>query len=92
MSLSLSLCLCGVYCVFWIVYFLIVQVHCCFEIKVWNREKIVIIPDHYIFTSDERANCNVDILKDFSSGILKGNNLFGGIPETIGNVQTLEVM
>lgn len=34
-------------------------------LKVWDREKIVIIPDHYIFTSDERANRNVDILRDF---------------------------
>ncbi|KAH0460036.1 hypothetical protein IEQ34_010699 [Dendrobium chrysotoxum] len=33
--------------------------------EVWDREKIVIIPDHYIFTSDERANRNVDILRDF---------------------------
>ncbi|KAL4284066.1 hypothetical protein GQ457_16G030120 [Hibiscus cannabinus] len=33
--------------------------------KVWDREKVVIIPDHYIFTSDERANRNVDILRDF---------------------------
>lgn len=33
--------------------------------KVWDREKIVIIPDHYIFTSDERANRNVDILRGF---------------------------
>ncbi|KAL8167710.1 hypothetical protein V2J09_009209 [Rumex salicifolius] len=34
--------------------------------KVWDREKIVIIPDHYIFTNDERANRNVDIIRDFS--------------------------
>ncbi|KAI4345901.1 hypothetical protein L6164_012987 [Bauhinia variegata] len=34
--------------------------------KIWDREKVVIIPDHYIFTSDERANRNVDILRDFS--------------------------
>lgn len=33
--------------------------------QVWDREKIVIIPDHYIFTNDERANRNVDILRDF---------------------------
>ncbi|XP_028769555.1 3-isopropylmalate dehydratase large subunit, chloroplastic [Neltuma alba] len=33
--------------------------------KVWDREKLVIIPDHYIFTSDERANRNVDILREF---------------------------
>ena len=37
-----------------------------FLLKVWDREKVVIIPDHYIFTSDERANRNVDILRDFS--------------------------
>ncbi|KAF3443632.1 hypothetical protein FNV43_RR13322 [Rhamnella rubrinervis] len=35
------------------------------KILVWNQEKLVIIPDHYIFTSDEHANCNVDILRDF---------------------------
>ncbi|KAJ0044813.1 hypothetical protein Pint_05340 [Pistacia integerrima] len=34
-------------------------------LKVWDREKLVIIPDHYIFTSDECANRNVDILRDF---------------------------
>jgi len=33
--------------------------------KVWDTEKIVIIPDHYIFTADPRANRNVDILRDF---------------------------
>ncbi|KAL0433200.1 UNVERIFIED_CONTAM: 3-isopropylmalate dehydratase large subunit, chloroplastic [Sesamum latifolium] len=33
--------------------------------KVWDREKLVVIPDHYIFTTDERANRNVDILRDF---------------------------
>ncbi|OAY55488.1 3-isopropylmalate dehydratase large subunit, chloroplastic isoform X2 [Manihot esculenta] len=33
--------------------------------KVWDREKIVVIPDHYIFTADELANRNVDILRDF---------------------------
>ncbi|CAI9776037.1 unnamed protein product [Fraxinus pennsylvanica] len=32
--------------------------------KVWDREKVVIIPDHYIFTTDERANRNVDILRN----------------------------
>ncbi|KAK1379707.1 3-isopropylmalate dehydratase [Heracleum sosnowskyi] len=35
------------------------------DAKVWDREKLVIIPDHYIFTKDERANRNVDILRDF---------------------------
>lgn len=36
------------------------------QAKVWDREKIVIIPDHYIFTNDERANRNVDIIRDFA--------------------------
>ena len=33
--------------------------------KVWDREKIVIIPDHYIFTADAKCNRNVDILREF---------------------------
>ncbi len=35
------------------------------DAKVWDREKIVIIPDHYIFTVDSKSNRNVDILRDF---------------------------
>lgn len=33
--------------------------------QVWDRERVIIIPDHYIFTSDPRANRNVDILREF---------------------------
>lgn len=33
---------------------------------VWNRERVVIIPDHYIFTADSKSNRNVDILRDFA--------------------------
>jgi 3-isopropylmalate/(R)-2-methylmalate dehydratase large subunit len=33
--------------------------------EVWDRDKVVIIPDHYIFTADVHANRNVDILRDF---------------------------
>ena len=33
--------------------------------KVWDRRKLVIIPDHYIFTADSKSNRNVDILRDF---------------------------
>jgi 3-isopropylmalate/(R)-2-methylmalate dehydratase large subunit len=33
--------------------------------KVWDREKVVIIPDHYIFTKDAMANRNVDVLRSF---------------------------
>jgi 3-isopropylmalate/(R)-2-methylmalate dehydratase large subunit len=37
------------------------------DAKVWDTEKIVLIPDHYIFTNDERANRNVDILREFAT-------------------------
>ena len=33
--------------------------------KVWDASKVVIIPDHYIFTADSKSNRNVDILRDF---------------------------
>jgi 3-isopropylmalate/(R)-2-methylmalate dehydratase large subunit len=33
--------------------------------KVWDRHRVVIIPDHYIFTSDSKSNRNVDILREF---------------------------
>jgi homoaconitase/3-isopropylmalate dehydratase large subunit len=35
---------------------------------VWDNERVVIIPDHYIFTSDPRANRNVDILREVCGG------------------------
>jgi 3-isopropylmalate/(R)-2-methylmalate dehydratase large subunit len=35
------------------------------DAKVWDREKVVIIPDHYIFTADKMANRNVDVLRQF---------------------------
>jgi hypothetical protein len=31
-----------------------------------HRERVVIIPDHYIFTADSKSNRNVDILREFS--------------------------
>ena len=37
------------------------------DAKVWDAEKLVIIPDHYIFTDDPRANRNVDILREFAT-------------------------
>ena len=33
--------------------------------KVWDRNRVVIIPDHYIFTADSLSNRNVDILREF---------------------------
>lgn len=37
------------------------------DARVWDREKLVIIPDHYIFTEDSYANRNVDILRAFAA-------------------------
>ena len=34
--------------------------------KVWDPDKVVIIPDHYIYTADEKARRNVDTLRDFA--------------------------
>lgn len=36
------------------------------DAKVWDRERVVIIPDHYIFTADSKSNRNVDLLRDFA--------------------------
>ncbi len=36
------------------------------DAKVWDANRIVIIPDHYIFTSDSLSNRNVDILREFA--------------------------
>jgi 3-isopropylmalate/(R)-2-methylmalate dehydratase large subunit len=33
--------------------------------KVFDPEKVVIIPDHYIFTGDQKAHRNIDILREF---------------------------
>lgn len=36
------------------------------DAKVWDGDKVVIIPDHYIFTADALANRNVDVLREFA--------------------------
>lgn len=36
------------------------------DAKVWDVEKVVIIPDHYIFTKDIYARRNIDILREFA--------------------------
>ncbi len=33
--------------------------------RVWDRYKVVIIPDHYIFTADSNSNRNVNMLREF---------------------------
>jgi 3-isopropylmalate/(R)-2-methylmalate dehydratase large subunit len=37
------------------------------DAKVWDRNKVVLIPDHYIFTADAMANRNVDVLRRFAA-------------------------
>ena len=35
------------------------------DAKVWDPSKVVIIPDHYIFTNDFHAKRNIEILREF---------------------------
>ncbi|GLI57252.1 3-isopropylmalate dehydratase large subunit [Propionigenium maris DSM 9537] len=36
------------------------------DARVWDRERVVIIPDHYIFTNDKHANRNVELIGEFA--------------------------
>ena len=36
------------------------------DAKVWDKNRVVITPDHYIFTADSKSNRNVDLLREFS--------------------------
>ena len=35
--------------------------------KIWDKKKLVIFPDHYIFTKNSHANRNVDVLRQFAA-------------------------
>jgi len=35
------------------------------DAKVWDPDRVVIVPDHYIFTADPKAHRNVEILRRF---------------------------
>src|SRR5687767_7927462 len=35
------------------------------DAKVWDPDRVVIIPDHYIFTADQQCHRNIQILRDF---------------------------
>jgi 3-isopropylmalate/(R)-2-methylmalate dehydratase large subunit len=35
------------------------------DAKVWDKDRVVIIPDHYIFTADQKCHRNVQTLRDF---------------------------
>ncbi|MEN6461569.1 MAG: aconitase/3-isopropylmalate dehydratase large subunit family protein [Syntrophomonas sp.] len=34
--------------------------------KIWAKEKLVIIPDHFIYTTDEKANRNLEVMREFA--------------------------
>nr|YP_009541601.1 LeuC [Synarthrophyton chejuense]AYR05610.1 LeuC [Synarthrophyton chejuense] len=34
--------------------------------KIWDKDKHIMIPDHFIFTSDKKANANVDMMREFA--------------------------
>jgi len=33
--------------------------------RVWDPDRVVVIPDHYIFTADEHCHRNIQVLRDF---------------------------
>ena len=35
------------------------------QAKVWDRDRVVVIPDHYIFTADDKCHRNIQTLRDF---------------------------
>lgn len=35
------------------------------QARVWDRERVVIAPDHYIYTTDQKAHRNIDTLRAF---------------------------
>jgi 3-isopropylmalate/(R)-2-methylmalate dehydratase large subunit len=35
------------------------------DAAVWDADKVVFIPDHYIFTADPKAHRNIDIMREF---------------------------
>jgi 3-isopropylmalate/(R)-2-methylmalate dehydratase large subunit len=37
------------------------------DAKIWDKDKLVILPDHYIFTANKQANRNVEIVREFAS-------------------------
>nr|YP_010728825.1 LeuC [Lithothamnion corallioides]WEA76990.1 LeuC [Lithothamnion corallioides] len=36
------------------------------QAKIWDKNKHIMIPDHFIFTSDKKANANVDMMREFA--------------------------
>src|SRR5947209_18461053 len=45
----------------------IFQQHFGKDAKVWDRTKVVLIPDHYIFTNDAMSHRNVEVVRQFAA-------------------------
>jgi len=54
------------------------------DAKVFDPQKVVIIPDHYIFTKDVRAHRNIEILKEFAKKQNIPNFYEPGTPNYMG--------
>ncbi|MHC4563509.1 MAG: 3-isopropylmalate dehydratase large subunit [Planctomycetota bacterium] len=37
------------------------------DARVWDPDRVVIIPDHYVFTADDKAARNIDTLREFAN-------------------------
>ncbi|KAL0715959.1 hypothetical protein Bca4012_065281 [Brassica carinata] len=59
--------------------------------KVWDPEKIVVIPDHYIFTTDKRANRNVDIMRSIAGNRISSISMISPTLEIFGLILTTKV-
>ncbi len=36
------------------------------QAKIWDKDKHIMIPDHFIFTADKKANANIDMMREFA--------------------------
>lgn len=36
------------------------------QAKIWDKNRHIMIPDHFIFTSDKKANANIDMMREFA--------------------------
>lgn len=36
------------------------------QAKIWDTDKHIMIPDHFVFTSDEKANANIRMMREFA--------------------------
>ena len=52
--------------------------------KIWDKDKLVIFPDHYIYTSDKHAIRNVDLLRQFADKYKLPNYYDVGTPRYKG--------